>query len=257
MTSPQISNIIRTFSSVGAELPKAVIKAIKDRDTITAASTTFRTPTHEEITKAVASCILAGIDPTEDKAVQRLTATRALAASGSLDYGLRKEADRLIAKALRDNADEVISSLKERVDAAGQALADAYEILGDLELDDAEKILSMGPRAATAWVAAKAAIQTIQDGSAAWYSLAEVTRFANPGIHPVLRIAALNLDTFEKVGRTADSWTVVRAGGTISLATRTTVAERTRNHAQAIQDRQDYNAGAVAREYRRVHSLNG
>lgn len=257
MNSPSLALLTLTFKALDIELPEAVTKAFKDRDTITAAGAKFSTPSHEEITRAVASCILAGTDPTKDETVQHLTATRALAASGSLDYGLRKEADRLIAEALTSNADEVVASLKEQVDAAGKVLADAHEILGDLELDDAEKILSIGPRAATAWVAAKAAIKTIQDGSAAWSSLADVTRFASTGIHPVLRIAALDLDTFEKVGRTADAWTLVRSGATISLATRTTMAERIRNHAQAIQDRQDYNAGAYTREYRRAHTLNG
>lgn len=257
MNSPSLALLTLTFKALDIELPEAVTKAFKDRDTITAAGADFRTPSHEEITRAVASCILAGTDPTKDKKVQHLTATRALAASGSLDYGLRKEADRLIAAALTSNADEVVASLKELVDAAGKVLADAHEILGDLELTDSGKVLDLGPRAATAWVAAKAAIQTIQDGSAAWSSLAEVTRFASPGIHPVLRIAALDLDTFERVGRIADSWALVRSGATISLATRATAAERTRNHAQAIQDRQDYNAGAVSREFRRTHSLNG
>ena len=71
---------------------------------------------------------------------------------------------------------------------------------------------------------------------------------AQPG-RPVLRLAELTADDFDKVGRTAEAWTLVRAGVRIELADRTTMPQRIAHIAEGMQARvqkrdDDYQAAA-------------
>jgi len=87
----------------------------------------------------------------------------------------------------------------------------------------------------------------------AWAALAELTRFGSAGGYPVLRLADLDVDTLDKVGRTADSWTIVRAGARIELADRTTMPQRIASLADGRQEREQHQAdrlqAAVSRPF--------
>lgn len=259
MTSAQISHIRTTFTNIGATFPKPVAQAIADLDTLATAGASLRAPSSEHLYAAAAEAVLSGGDMLDDSDVIRIITAQILAGptGQALSYGLSQAGSQRITAAFTEHADAVLAALKEKTDAAGGILASSYDVIGDLDLSESELILSKGPDAAMAWAAAKVAAQTVRECGSAWFSLAELTRLTNTNIAPTLRIADLDLDTFEQVGQAADPWAIVKAGGTIDLATRTTAKERTTRHATARQARQDENSGAFTKEYRRLHSFNG
>ncbi|WP_426226252.1 hypothetical protein [Pseudarthrobacter sp. DSP2-3-2b1] len=256
MTSAQISHIRTTFKNIGATFPRPVAQAIADLDTLTAAGTSLRVPTSEDLYAAAAEAVLSDGDMLEDSHVIRIITAQTLAGptGQALSYGLAQAGAQRITDAFTQHADAVLATLKDKADAAGQVLASSYDIIGDLDLSASEQILSKGPDAAMAWASAKVSAQTVRECSQAWFSLAELTRLTST-IAPTLRIADLDLDTFEQVGRAADPWDIIRAGGTIDLATRTTAKERTAAHAAALQARQADHDGAFTKEYRKTHSF--
>jgi hypothetical protein len=253
--APKLSILTRTLDTIGADLPKPLAKAIKDRDTITQATAALSEPSPEQLASAVATAILDGRDPLEDAEVRRLTTARTLSGTGALDYGLTQEANSRIVEALQASADDVLAILKAAADDAGETLTRAHATIGDHDLTQADQILAKGPAAATAWAEAKGAVQTIRSADTAWTMLADLARFADSSLAPALRLAALDLDTFEKVGRTADAWTIVRAGATIDLATKDTARERAQGYAEAITARQNNYDRAFSREWKRENGI--
>ncbi|MDV8148544.1 hypothetical protein [Arthrobacter sp. B10-11] len=259
MTSAQISQIRSTFKKIDAAFPKPVAQAIANLDTLATAGNSLPIPSSEKLYDAAADAVLSGGDMLEDSNVIRIITAQILGGNtgGSLSYGLSQAGARRIAAALTEHADAVLAILKDKTDTAGEILASSHEVIGDLDLSESERILGLGPDAAMAWAAAKVSAQTVRECSQAWFSLADLTGFTSSSLAPSLRIADLDLATFEKVGRAAAPWDIVRAGGTIDLATRTTAKERSTGYSAALQERQDHNDGAFLREYRRTHSING
>lgn len=257
MTNAQISHIRTTFKNIGATFPKPVAQAIADLDTLDTAGNSLRIPGPEHLYAAAAEAILSGGDMLEDPDVIRIITAQTLAGptGQALSYGLSRAGSQRIAAALTDHADAVLATLKGKADTAGEVLASSYDLIGDLDLSESAQILALGPDAAMAWASAKVSAQTVRECAAAWFSLADLTRFTSTSLAPTLRVADLDLATLEKAGQIADPWDIVRAGGIINLATRTTARERSEARAAALQARQDYDAGALTREYRRTHSI--
>jgi flagellar hook-basal body complex protein FliE len=257
MTSNNSSSAIRAvctaLKSIGADLPKPVAQAIADLETLTTAVASIKPPTAEDVFEAAADAILDGRNPFDDEQVRALTAARNFSGSGALQEGIKNAGQDRIAQAMTANADTLVGILKEAVDAAGKKLTAAHAILGDVDLEDSETILQMGTKAAAAWVQAKTAIQTIDNVIPGWYWLAELTRFANASIDPSFRLADLDLDTIEKVGRKANAWAIVKAGGTIDLATRTTAKQRPEAYAKALTARGNDHAAAYQKAVQRVY----
>jgi hypothetical protein len=260
MTSNNSASAIRAvctvLKTIGADLPKPVAEAIADLETLTTAVASIKPPTAEDVFEAAAAAILDGRNPFDDEQVRGLVAARNFSDSGALQEGIKNAGHNRVAEAMTANADTLVGILKEAVDAAGKELTAAHAILGDVELGNSETILQMGTKAAAAWVQAKTAIDTIEKVLPGWYWLADLTRFASASMDPSFRIADLAIDTIEKVGRKANAWAIVKAGGTIDLATRTTAKQRPEAYAKALQEREDHNAGAFTREYNRTRSFN-
>lgn len=238
-TAPAIRTVCTVFKTIGADLPKPVAQAIADLETLSTAVANIKPPTVEDIYAAAADAILDGRDPFEDEQVRGLTAARSFSGHGDLQAGINNIGHDRIAEAMTAHADTLVGILKEAVDTAGQRLTATHAILGDVDLEDSETILQMGTKAATAWVQAKAAIETIDQVIPGWYYLAELTRFASASMDPSLRLADLDLDTINKVGRKAKPWAIVKAGGTIDLATRTTARQRPEAYAKALTAQSD------------------
>lgn len=111
----------------------------------------------------------------------------------------------------------------------------------------------MGPLAGRAWAEARDAVTTIRVIDRAWTALADLTGLAPASVDPTLRLADLTLEQFEKVGRKADPWSIVRAGGTIDLADRITIRERTEKISRARQQRQSQAEESYREKARRTH----
>lgn len=255
LNTAHISLIRQTFTAIGATLPKGVTKALEERDKLA----TLRVPvaTGDQVADAVADCLLAGRDPLDDDQVRRLATSRAL--TGSLDtemsYSVGQAAERRVVAALGTHLDQILGSLTTAAAQAGDVLADAFGIIGDVELSESELILRMGPDAARAWAEARDAVLRLRKIDSAWVALANLTHFAPTSVDQTTRLADLDLEQFEKVGRKADPWTIVRNGGTIALADGTTIRERADRIAAAKQKRQTAAAKGFTETYRRTHGV--
>lgn len=248
-----IRTVCKVFKTIGADLPKPVAQAIADLETLSTAVASIKPPTAEDVFEAAADAILDGRNPFDDEQVRGLTAARNFSGSGALQEGIKNAGHNRVAEAMTANADTLVGILKEAVDAAGKKLTAAHAILGDVELDDSETVLQMGTKAAAAWVQAKTAIETIDQVLPGWYWLADLTRFANASIDPTFRLADIDLHIIEKVGRKANAWAIVKAGGTIDLATRTTAKQRPEAYAKALTARDTANDGAFQKAWGRAH----
>ena len=244
LTHTHVNLIRKTYTAIGIAFPKPVTKALTDFDKITAAR--IEVPSTEAVADAIASCLLAGTDPLADPKVLRFAASRALtnARGESLSYAVAESAERHVLSAIADAADQILADMHQGAAKPGQQLADAYAILGDVDLTSSTQILKMGTDAARAWTEASEALALLRTIDAGWHALAELTQFASTTSNPTLRFADLTLEQYEPLwvaGRTdrpADVWAIVKVGGTIELANRTTFADRVKRITEARQQQQ-------------------
>ncbi len=236
-------------------LPKAVAQALADRDKVAAAAAAFRPAGVEDVAAAVVAALIADRDPLEDEQVRRLTTSRALAAPSGDLMAVVDTAERRVADTLGAHVDAVLDTLHEAAEQAGDVLADAHRVLGDIDLEkDTATVGRMGPDAARAWAQAREASQRLTVLDRAWSALAALTGFASEQTDRTTRLADLDLDLFERVGRKAEPWAIVRAGGAIDLADRATIGERVERLEGQRIDRQAQSDGAVQQAYRRTHA---
>lgn len=251
--APTARTLITVFMDLGAELPEPVTQSIQNVEALTTAAAAVNVPTAEDIHEAAADAILEGRNPFEDQRVQALAAARSFSDSGALQQGINGVAYNRVIAAFTAHADELVDTLKKEVDAAGAKLTAAHAILGEVDLKDTETILALGPKAAEAWIDAKAANTTIDRLLTGWYWLADLTRFASPSLSPTFRLADLDIDTIQAIGRKANAWAIVKAGGTIDLATRATAKERERRYSAGLKaqaaERDSATQAAVRRKY--------
>lgn len=257
LTTARVKLIRHAFTAAGARLPKAVEQATHDYDKLVSAAEAFPAPSDQDIQEAIAACMLEDRDPLEDDQVRRLATARTLVSpSGrSVAYGVPQAAERRLVAALVDCTDDILAALHKAADKAGQSLAAAHAIIGDNDLNDSEPILRLGPDAARAWAEARDAATALEGIHSAWAALAELTGFASSSVDPVLRLADIDLDQYDQLGRTAKPWDIVRAGATIDLADRHTIRERTDRIVRAKQDRQNQPAEQFRGEFRRLRGM--
>lgn len=231
---PAFLGTLRTaMKAADATFPKPVATAIADQDRLAVAVSALPSSSYTNLMAAVAAALLDGRDPLDDETVRRLATARILEGTSdhqSLAYGVAKAAEQRIVDALTANADAILADLKKAVDAAGERLTAAHEILGDVDLGDTAAVLRGGPTAATAWATAKEAVGTIRTIDAGWFALGHITRHVSPDTATTLRLADVSLDDYEQLGHRADPWDLVRAGATINMATRATVGDRIARH---------------------------
>jgi len=234
--------------------PQAVTEAIELGAKANAAAAGIAPPPAALLGAAIAAAVLAGRDPAADKEVQRLRTLESIspmAASSVRDWG-----EAHIVAALTEHADAMLETFRVESVTAGEALTAAFELVGDIELNESEAFLRRGPEGAEAWANANAAVDRLKALTQAWSSLAELTRFSSDNGRPVLRLADLTADDFDKVGRSADAWTLVRAGVRIELADRTTMPQRIAHIADGMQARVQTQADQYRAAARRPFAFN-
>lgn len=242
MNTNAILSVLRaTLKRLDVELPGAVAQALSDRDTLIDAANKTKPVTETQVVGAWAEAMLSGRDPLTDPDVQRLATAQAL--GGSIAHNVGQTAEARVVDALKANTTTILTALKTKADTAGTSLTAAYTVLGDTPLEDQATVVRAGSKALAAWESATLAVKVIQDVDLAWKQLNELTRFAPMTEHAV-RLAALDLHTFEQTRRRLDPWAVVRAGFTIDYAIDTaTINARIALHQQ---EREDRNAAAQA-----------
>lgn len=256
-TRAHLSMIHAAMTAAGAAYPKAVAKALEDTEKLPAAVAALAAPSVDDIAAAVVDCLTAGRDPLDDEHVRRLTTAATLAgpSGNALTGGVARAGERRVVAALTAEVDTMLATLGAAVAEAGTTLTAAWRILGDLELTDSTAVLKMGPDASRAWTDALDAQKRIRTLDGGWYGLAEATRFASTTDAPTLRLADLSLEQFEKLGRKAEPWDIVRAGVAIELADRTTIRERVARLTTEREHRQAMPAEAFKTAYRLQHGV--
>lgn len=224
-----LTTLRRALDAAGASLPKPVMKALAESDTITEGAAAITVPTTEELGDAVAAVILDGRDPADDPAVIRLTTLRNLTGEGGRIAGIaRAAAERRTRTALTANHAEVSDALTAAAAAAGDRLTAAHDVLGDVDLAESERIMKMGPDAVRAWADACEVLALLDVVDRGVIALAGLTGSDHSiiGAGSTLRLAHADLEMWEQAGRRADAWTIVSAGKRIDLADRTTITQR-------------------------------
>lgn len=249
----QIGLLAAAMVAAEAPWPKPVVKALADRDKIVAAARNLQAPHPSVIAAAAALALLAGADPFDDPLVRRYATMAAVGGEegGSLARNVSNHAEQRVVDAI--DPDPIVAALKAAADEAGRILVTAHEVLGDVELGEAAIILRMGPVAAQAWTDARAAEKRLRVLVSGWHALASLTRFASPELLPILRVADVDLDTFEKLGQRADAWALVRAGAVVDMADRVTARERPERIGRERLAREAGVADSFGLEYRRTH----
>jgi hypothetical protein len=239
-----VNQIRRAYTAIAGEFPKSLTAALADYDEIT--SVRIEVATTEQIADAIAACLLNETDPFDDPKVQRMAFGRALANPNGepMTYAVGLSAERHVLAALNECVDAILADWGKAAATPGQQLADAYRILGDVDLTSSGTILHMGTKATRAWAEASDALDLLRVIDIGWHALAELTQFASTTNHQMLRWADLDLEQYETLwllGRTnapADPWAIVQAGGTIELANRTTFADRVERITEARVEQQ-------------------
>lgn len=232
--------------------PKAVTDAIELQARANALADGIAPAPNGLLGATIAAALLAGRDPAADKEVQRLrTLESILPIAGP---SVRAWAVANVITALTENADVMLEAWRGVSVTAGENLTATFELVGDVELNNSETFLRHGPQGAEAWANARSAIDQLNALGQAWTALAELTRFGSAGGYPVLRLAALTAADLDKVGRTADAWTLVKAGVRIELADRATMPQRIASLAdgrqEQIQHQADQYQAAASRPFK-------
>jgi hypothetical protein len=228
----QIRAIITASEQVGAKLPPAVVEAY-DRTTRHSQKAAAIYPPAGALAAAVVAALDADRDPAADPTVQRLLAAQQL---GGSDRGAVRGVQSLLEQQLQDvcraQAGAIVKAWRRPFDAAAATLVKAHERLGDIDLDDTGTVVQQGGDAAAVWASARAALSAIAQINDAWFSLAQLTRFASDNPHlAALRITSASPEQYaawvdDKRGRRAGAWEMVAAGLPLSLADGSEFARR-------------------------------
>lgn len=232
--SGNLTILRQSLNHLNIALPKAVAEAIALAAKAETAADAIRPAPSGLLGSTIAAALLAGRDPSADPEVQRLrTLESILSIAGP---SVRVWGEGVVNAALTEHADAMLETWRAESVTAGESLTAAFDLVGDIELSDSGAFLRGGPQGAEAWANASAAVVQLKNLAQAWTALAELTRFASSGGYPVLRLASLDVETLDRVGRHADAWTLVRAGVRIELADRVTMPQRI---ASLVEGRQE------------------
>ncbi|GAA1959934.1 hypothetical protein [Microbacterium aquimaris] len=216
-------------------LPKPIRDAYADTDRLNTAARDIEPVTSKQIAHAWGTAILEDRDPHTDPAVQRLITINAL--GDSIAQKMADTAEDHIIDALRANTRPILEALRNLATTAGKTLEDANTVLRGLPLEDRETIAAHGSKHLAAWEQATAANSTLKNVDRAWSWLQTLTRFA-PASEWIVRLADVDLDTFEKHRRRCNPWDLIVAGHSIDLAIDTdTIQARNSRRAEEHADR--------------------
>ncbi|WP_064256153.1 hypothetical protein [Rhodococcus sp. HS-D2] len=209
----------------GATVPAPIAKAEARAEKIAAYTDTFTAP---ELRDALVAAIDAGREPTTDPHVAAALNAQQLHNEALADT-MRTEAGHILTDALTQHDIALIDAWRTVFDTAAAALHTAHEVLGDIDLNNAEAILRQGGDAADVWTKAKTGIRTIDTITQAWVAWAQATRLAPvDGTWQAARITDADWHTWHthKLGGSTDVWAIVRAGAHLDLADANTYRQR-------------------------------
>lgn len=243
-----LSRLRHLFAKLDVKPSKSLQRAYDDYDKLAAVGDAYRPATTEEREAAIVAALTEGRDPAADPEVQRIvTSTALVSQEGGLLVGRYAEAP--IVAALTEAADDIVSQVKPRADAAGADLTAAAEMLDGTAPDgELAAVVAQGVAGAQKWAALQNARGLLNDVGGLWAALAEVCRFPNRQHTPALRFTPADPAVVDSRGvkRQANPWAIVVAGGVIDLADR---AEYVHRCAQIEKARTEDQAEVEARAY--------
>ena len=252
--------LLSALTTTGVKAPK-VTAAFEHATKIATTVRSLGTPPGAMVA-AVAEALDDDRDPVDDPEVQRLVTT-----NGFVNPGLMAEVEAIafndFAGVCTRDRDDIVTALRAPFDVAAATLAEAYERIGDVPLEDTGAIMRRGDDIAAVWAKATAAAKVIDTITAGWAALGELTRTVpTDQRYRVLRIAAVDFATWterEFEGQKLSPWGAMCAGLALSLPTvsayRQRVAVITAGHAaDAHQDERALKAAALTN--RRIEDVN-
>lgn len=253
-----LATLRRAVTATATKMPKPVADALADCDKIAEAVATMPAPHPHELGDAAAAAILDGRHPADDPTVVRLITIRALTGQvgGALESQAREAGERRVRSALTEHEDRLAGALRAAAQHAGEQLTRAHDVLGDIDLDDAEAVIRQGPDASRAWADAKEAQVQLHLLDAGAIALAGLVGSDHDIISAgrTLRLSVPSLEEYEQLGRQAEPWQIVKAGAGIDLAGRRDVSAR---RTQLNEQREGRRLARVDADQARVRAALG
>ncbi|ULE32580.1 aldehyde dehydrogenase [Mycobacterium sp. IDR2000157661] len=135
--------VAQTAETLGAPLPAAYLDALDRADALAGAVSPIAKASAGQLTNAAISALEQGRDPHTDKAVQRLLTSRVLASSG-IEQAARTHVNQLLAAALCDHADEVLTGWADALEPYAADLYAAAEAVPHLNVTDTDRAIKTG-----------------------------------------------------------------------------------------------------------------
>lgn len=218
--------VVTTSETVSAKLPKPVLDVYRKATKVTTAVRTLHPG--DVLATLVADALAADRDPATDAAVQRAFLAQQLG-----NEGMTKNVNAVVGEEMRhtfsQHADAIVAALSKPFAIAAATLEVAHERIGDVSLEETDRIMRTGGDIAAVWATASDALRVTDQIHSAWVALAQLTGFAPVDPTRVaLRLAApadvQHWETF--ASRSAgtrtkpNAWDCLLAGFTLGLADR-------------------------------------
>jgi hypothetical protein len=235
------NQITTTATKLGVALPKPFAAAIDQAHKLTAAAEAFGDPPGAVAGRAI-TVLLAGDDPTDDAELQRLVLRRNIA-----DFGLRNaatdHADGLLAAAIVEHADAILSGWNKALAGDYEALTHAAERLSVPVLAAAETAELRRTGGLHIWSHALAANDRIDIAHTGFKAVVTALQVQHQHEHRALALTdASGIDSVNALatseGHDPDAWTIARTGAPLSLATTAEFMARIADYTAAKQARQ-------------------
>lgn len=196
-TRPAIAQIEASFERSGATVPAPLADALARRTEIVDRFATRPIPSVDALPVAVLAALENGTDPATDPDVQRVTASQDLAGRHNLSADIESILLDGIREAASTSAPAIQASWANVFDKAAVALADAYKVLGPVDLDDTAAVVKAGTAATASWAKARDAIAITEAITAGWLGLHQLLTNAVPSKpRRLLMLADIDAETW-------------------------------------------------------------
>lgn len=250
-----LRTVMTTAATIDAPIPKAIAA---DYATLTALGDRVRAFAQHELADRVGARVLDALaddrDPTTDPDVnQALTARTLLTITGTFDAALATRAQQV----LEDHAPAIAEAHRRPFDQAAAAIAEAFAVLGAVDLGDTRTVLGAGGAAAESWAQAQTATRTIASIVKSYKMLSMATAaIPYQHRHPLLLITdPAPGDYIDNATTVTDPWTATVRGWPLDYATPDTYTARVDAITTEQTRRQAHTDDAFRRDYQRHRGI--
>ncbi|KQR85186.1 hypothetical protein [Microbacterium sp. Leaf179] len=218
MQNQQLRALFEAIKITGYKLPPELLEHEADTEKIQNAALAMRNTStdYAALARAWATAIIEDRDPITDPDILNAIVANVLN-QGDLSTAATSVHEHALIEMIPDHLDGIMASLKATADQAGETLTQAHDIIGTAELGDLARIAGMGPAAVTARDDVIESNRVLRVIDRAWLAMQSMTRKL-PDIQWRLRMADMDLATYEKTTHAKKATDLVVKGVTINLA---------------------------------------